>query len=164
MKRFFVTLIFFLFFFLPRPIEAKDYRILSADFVVHLQADGAAQITETRTYRFDGSFSWADEWINLVAPREIKDLVITENNQPIKFESRREVDRFYVKWFYTADTEDKTFVINYKITNAITRQQDIAEFYWQLIGDKWTKQTGKVSAKVFLPAPAPNDQIWAFGE
>jgi len=36
-------------------------------------------------------------------------------------------------------------------------------FYWQLIGDAWTKPTGNVTARVLLPVSVARDQIWAFG-
>jgi len=44
----------------PGKVAAKDYSIESADIQVQLNLDGSADITETRTYDFDGSFSWAE--------------------------------------------------------------------------------------------------------
>jgi len=56
---------------LTTAVYAKGYSITSADFKVQLNADGSADVVETRAYQFDGSFSWADEWINLKS--KIKD-------------------------------------------------------------------------------------------
>jgi len=53
------------YFLLATNASAKDYSIKTADFKVQLQEDGSAEVTETRTYYFDGSYSWADEWIDL---------------------------------------------------------------------------------------------------
>src|SRR3989344_1965362 len=66
MKKY-LFLIFISFFLLifPCSVYAKDYSIKSADITVQIQSDGSADVTETRTYDFDGSYSWADEWINL---------------------------------------------------------------------------------------------------
>ncbi|PIU03309.1 hypothetical protein COT44_03740 [Candidatus Shapirobacteria bacterium CG08_land_8_20_14_0_20_39_18] len=46
-------------------VYAKDYSILSADFQVQLDSDGSADVIEKRTYNFNGSYSWVDEWIPL---------------------------------------------------------------------------------------------------
>ena len=66
-KSSFLSLAIFIlgFIFFPSDIYAKDYSIKSADFVVQINKDGSATITEKRTYVFDGSFSWADQWIPL---------------------------------------------------------------------------------------------------
>ena len=79
------------------------------------------------------------------------------------FETSLNSDKAYVKWYYTALNEQKTFVVSYVIENAVTNHLDISEFYWKLIGDEWTKGVGSVNAKVILPYDAPDDQIWAFG-
>ncbi|PIY65598.1 hypothetical protein COY91_02320 [Candidatus Shapirobacteria bacterium CG_4_10_14_0_8_um_filter_39_15] len=84
-------------------------------------------------------------------------------NTPGTYQTTITTDKFYVKIYYSAYNESKTFILKYKILNAITAQQDIGEFYWQLIGDQWAKSTGQVTAAVLLPEPAPNDQIWAYG-
>jgi hypothetical protein len=63
----------FLPFFSPSLVLAKDYQILSAD-----------------------------EWINVAAPRAIKNLIVSENGRPVKMETRLEPGRVYFKWFYTA--------------------------------------------------------------
>ena len=41
----------------PARVDAKDFSITSADFLVRLKSNGSADITETRTYQFDGSYS-----------------------------------------------------------------------------------------------------------
>ena len=63
-----LSLIFFVFtpyFLFTNTVCAKDYSITNADFTVQINSDGSADVTEIRTYYFDGSFSWADEWLNL---------------------------------------------------------------------------------------------------
>ena len=161
----------FLILLLPRPISAKDYSIDSADFIVQLKSDGSAYITETRIYNFDGSFSWADEWIPLKG-NSIKNYELWEGNNKYKENSLTlpgnysinvDGDKFYIKWYYVAQNEERTFTSKYVIQHAVTNHSDISEFYWQLVGDEWTKGTKNVSAKVYLPIPAPSDKIWAFG-
>ena len=157
---------------------AKDYSISKVEIEVNLQKDGSALVKEIRTYNFDGSFSWADEWINLKAKcsgcknylisdfslEDEKDSYVrNSSNLPHSYSLEELKDRFYVKWFYSATNESKTFTLKYKIQNAVTNHKDIAEFYWQLVGDEWPKASSEVRARVFLPSEAPNDKIWAFG-
>ncbi|BCX14500.1 MAG: hypothetical protein KatS3mg088_183 [Patescibacteria group bacterium] len=179
LKRNISLLIFsLLFLFFPSFAFAKDYSIPKVDIEVNLFSDGSALVKETRTYSFDGSFSWADEWINLSARckgcrnYEISDFSLEENgvfyvDKDISsagfYQTEKDEEVFYVKWFYNASNEQKTFTLKYKIKNAITNRADISEFYWQLIGDKWTKSTGEVKATVFLPFAVADDKIWAFG-
>ena len=153
-----VTSLFFVFLFTPKLAFAKDYTLPTADFVVQINPDGSANVTEIRTYNFDGSFTWADEWIYLKSS-SISDISLTGGDLTQEVSP----DKIYLKWTFSATNENKTFVIKYKIDRAVINNSDIAEFYWQLIGDQWTKGVGQVTAKVILPYPAPNDQIWAFG-
>ncbi|OGC70653.1 hypothetical protein A2415_01715, partial [candidate division WWE3 bacterium RIFOXYC1_FULL_39_7] len=205
MKRF-LYLLFILssFCIFPKTVHSKDYSIKSADFTVQLNSDGSADVTETRTYHFDGSFTWADEWIPLTAKistnkyqfpiSKLKTYVKNTNNQSGKnkqpqnfiitnfelwegdFQYNNRTDgtdksyttnitdgKFYVKWYYQAVNESKTFILKYKIQNAITNHSDISEFYWKLIGDEWSKGTGDVTATVYLPSKLPSDRLWGFG-
>src|SRR4030042_714262 len=145
--------------FLPSRVLAKDYSIKSADIDVQINGDGSANITESRIYSFDGSYSWADEWIFLKG-HTISGIEVAGAD---KFTVSQETDKVYIKWYYTAENEEKTFTLNYVIKDALTNQKDTSEFYWQLIGGEWAKGTGEINAKVHLPYPVPNDQVWAFG-
>src|SRR3972149_6351410 len=164
MKKLLFILLFLCFFLFPAKTLAKDYSIPSADFRVQLYSDGSADVVETRTYSFDGSFSWADEWIILKDDAKISDIEVREGERgyalsdseaPGSFQLSESSDRIYLKWFYSALDSDKTFTLKYHIDNAVTVHSDIAEFYWQLVGDEWVKATGQVNAKVFLASPAP---------
>jgi hypothetical protein len=75
----FSIILFLLFLFFPSNIYAKDYSIKSADFTVQINRDGSATITEKRTYVFDGSFSWADQWIPLKDGSTVTDFEMSEN-------------------------------------------------------------------------------------
>src|SRR3990167_4973825 len=81
MKKFILLLFLALFFFLPSRVFAKDYSIPSADFEVRINPDGSVNITETRTYSFDGSFSWADEWIILKKDYKISNFEVWEGEK-----------------------------------------------------------------------------------
>jgi len=176
LKKKILALLFFLFVFLfsSKFVYAKDYSILSADFKVQLNLDGSAGVTETRAYYFDGSFSWIDQTINLNTKYKIQNTnfelweglqkyLQSDSGQPGTYQLTITPEKLYLKAYYQANFESKTFTLKYKIENAIINHDDIAEFYWQLIGGEWSKPHQKVTAEVILPLPAPDDQIWAFG-
>ena len=178
---FFIFISSLLTLLFSKNIQAKDYSIQSANITVEIQKDGSAEVVEERTYNFSGSYSWADEWINLKAKCDgvsfcenykISNFSISENN--LAYVNSEEetagtynvsvtTEKLYVKWFYTALDETKTFNLKYTINNAVTNHSDISEFYWKIIGEDWVKPTGSVTSKIFLPYEAPSDQIWAFG-
>jgi len=172
MKKVFLSIFFaIIILFIPSTVFAKDYSIPTANFDVQIQKDGSANVTETRTYDFSGSYSWADEWI-LKKEFRITNYELSEGNKkyaenatglPGTFSVQDEGNRIYIKWNYSATDEEKTFTLSYKVENAVTNQKDISEFYWQLIGDQWTKGVDAVTAKIHLAYPAPDSQIWAFG-
>ncbi|MBP9759716.1 DUF2207 domain-containing protein, partial [Candidatus Dojkabacteria bacterium] len=160
MKKIFILLTFLLFFFYPSTdIYAKDYSIKSVDFEVRINKNGSATVTEKRTYNFDGSFTWADEWIPLKGYTIKNVKLIGADN----FTSSIQNDKLYIKWYYSAVNEIKTFTLNYTIENAVTNHNDISEFYWQLIGDEWEKTTENVTAKVMLYEDAKDNKIYGFG-
>lgn len=163
--------ILFIFLISPSDVFAKDYSITDAQISVRINPDGSADISEKRTYDFDDQFSWADEWINLV-PKcvgcqnyTIRNAVVSDDTTKkiLPTEIQNTPDKFYIKWHYTANNEIKTFLLNYKIENAVTNHNDISEFYWQLIGDGWDKGVGNVDTKIYISPPAPDNKIWAFG-
>jgi hypothetical protein len=67
-----------LFIISVAPVLAKDYSFPQVSFLVHLQPDGSAQVEEKRTYNFNGSFSWADEYIKVKSQNsKVKNYQIT---------------------------------------------------------------------------------------
>src|SRR5260221_3833318 len=169
MKKFLLlTFLMSVFLFFPKNAFAKSYSIPQVNIDVTLNFDGSARITETRTYNFDGSFSWADEWINTKAKCTgcsdyiISDVSLTSGGVEVEKNISDYGDKFYVKWYYSAFNEARTFNFSYTVKNALINNTDTSEFYWQLIGDKWNVGTAQVNALLHLPAGIDAPQIKAF--
>lgn len=132
------VLLFFLlicnFTFWSKEVLAKDYSITKADIKINLLADGSAKFSETRTYDFEGSFSWADQWIHL-APKckncvkyQITDVSLRDESRIYKQEQSENPNTFYykigedfyIKWHYWTVNASKTFTLTYTSTNTIT--------------------------------------------
>lgn len=88
-----------------------------------------------------------------------------KNSKPSTFYFKEKKDSYYLKWFYQAENESKVFLITYEIKNALTLHEDIAEFYWELIGKNWETFQDNISIRIFLPQGIPEDKIqaWAHG-
>src|SRR3989344_8590922 len=70
MKKFLFLSVFLLFFLLPSPTYAQDYYFPNVTYEYTIQPTGAINVVEQRTYHFDGSFSWATEYIPLEGERQ----------------------------------------------------------------------------------------------
>jgi len=144
---------------LATPLFAKSYYYPEIRTDVTLNADGSARVIQTRTYAFNGSFSWA--FVDLkqqgsdgvvfnslteMTPtgwREIKPLEVTQTGKSL-----------YIKWGYSAEDETKTFVLDCTVKGAVKRFADVAEFYWKVIEDEHERvQNAKTT--VTLPAASP---------
>lgn len=53
----------------------------------------------------------------------------------------------------------KTYVINYKVKNAINFFEDDDEFYWNVTGNDWELPIDTASANVFLPAQTEIEKV-----
>ena len=134
---------------------------------------GISPSMNTRTYAFQGSFSWAQLWIPLQVTRDGRKYDITvenfrildEDGTPLRTEINRSSRRMEVKWHYSAADEERTFHIGYTVKNGIASYPEVTELYWQVIGDGWDRPTRSVEVKVFLPVDVPSDKellvIWA---
>jgi uncharacterized membrane protein len=173
---FFALSLFFLAL-VPQTAFAKDYSITSADINININSDGSATFSETRTYNFDGSYSWADLKIPLAAKctgcvsykisnislkDELRSYDQSTAETPNSYNYSIGSD-FYIKWVYAALNTTKTFTLTYTIENAVTNHTDVSEFYWQVIGDKWDKGTENVSVTVNLPGIYESETLHAFG-
>jgi len=155
-------------------IAKKSYSIEQIQINAELLADGSLKIEESRTYKFRGRFRWADYKLPLDKVGVIKDFTLRENSQLFDHNSSEEPgtfviesneDRFYVKWFYKARSETRTFILNYTITDVATIYDDIAELYIKFIGEANPKTVGDVDITLKLPQPINMTQVqaWAHG-
>ena len=166
---FVLSLLFFSFFFLGNAF-AKDYYFPKVKAQYKINADGRINVVEQRTYKFSGSFSWADLYIPLKVSRlgntynvQITNFRISENGKPVNFSSSVDQNgKFYARWSYSAYNENRTFDISYSLLGALSSGQDFDEFYWQVIGDNWIKKTEWTEFLISFPINIPKNQVYAF--
>ena len=170
-----ITLLIALFSFvlIPQQAHAKSYTIDNAQIDVQINPDGTADVSETRTYSFDGHFENGEWRTNIEKNRiDINSVSLSEDGKEYQLNSALSpgyysVDEFgndlVIKWKYSADDETKNFTIKFKIMDAVSNYSDTAQFYWKFIGDGWGVSTQKVRAIIKLPYPATKEHLKAWG-
>jgi len=141
------------------PLLAKSYYYPEIRTDVYLNVDGSAHVIQERTYAFSGSFSWAD--VNL-KKQGADDIVLNslEEKMPGGWQGIRpqevtsSASALYIRWGYSAEDEEKTFVLDYTVKGAVKRHADVADFYWKVIEDEHAR-VRTTRTTVTLPAPSP---------
>ena len=168
-----------LFFNIPQ-VQAKSYTISPVNITETVLKDGSMKVEETRTFNFEGNFTFAYQYINKhgqrTEPYILSNFKICDEltcfkqssidtNIPNTFFLREESNRYYFKWFYSASNQSKTFKLSYDVTNAVTLQSDTAEIYWQAIGKDWEIEQKNITVKFLLPMGIDGSKIqaWAHG-
>jgi len=186
-KLFFRAIIFiFLVFFLSGPAKAKSYSIPQVDIKITIRPDGSALVEEKRLFNFNGEFTFAFQEINKNSSEREKPYLLTDfkvcdrrecyqqlegsdikradkNQLPETFYLEEKEKTYFVKWFYQANNQKKEFLFSYQIENAITLHQDIAELYWQLVGDNWEIPQKNIKAEIIFPPYLGDQDLIAWG-
>jgi len=169
-----IGLVHLFLFFSPVQSKKKSYRIERVVILAQVNLDGSMSIQETRTYRFRGRFKCADYRLPIKGFASVEDFSLRDDDLTYRpgqsdergtYQIQKSEDEFYVKWFYRAANETRTFVLSYRVTHLLRVYPDVAELYYMFIGDGWDRVTKEVSVTIKLPEGAERDEIhaWAHG-
>ncbi|MBN1542292.1 DUF2207 domain-containing protein, partial [candidate division KSB1 bacterium] len=118
----------------------KRYELVSALIKAQLLSDGGMVISERRTYRFVGSFTFAFRTLPVrpgvryseFAVREGDMIFVRDDSRaPGTFIVENNTDALVVNWYYRARNETRTFEFIYRVDGAIERYADAAVLYYQ---------------------------------
>lgn len=159
---------------LSQPSFSKEYTIPVIRVEVSVNPNGTILITEYRTYKFDGSFSWADYRLPFgkgAGYTAITYIRISEDGTPFINENTEKTGTFLVnrndeeiqmKWFYDAEDEERTFAISYTLEGAIVIGPHWAEFFWNYLSDNREKDTDSLRIDMELPQSVGTDSIFTW--
>ncbi len=137
--------------------DSKHYDHPEIGIVFRLQPDGSAVVEETRAYRFTGSFSWA-QFVKDTQGKygtygiEFTGVRDADTGESLLFEQNPGPGSEILKWHYSAKDETKRFLILYRISGAVQRYEDAAQFYWKAVEDEHEKAL-KIGLEIIPPAP-----------
>ena len=136
----------------------KTFSLPSLDTTAVVTADGSMQVTEVITYDFSGgpfnfgirSFTQGDDRdriVDFTAADELGSLTVIPPAQSVSGEW---------EWQLRSPTSDRrvTFTLTYRVPGAVTVHADVADLYWQFIGNDHPG-VGQMRVHVQLPPGIP---------
>ena len=162
----------FLFFLISIVSFAANYRIEKLDIEANLQKDGSMVVSEAVTYDID-EINGVYFDIDAKGFGELQYIQVFEDDSTGGFKevdsSNYEVsvsDELYrIKLYSKNHNNRRTFKFVYKLPEAITVYDDVAQFNRKMVGQEWQQGINYITAKVIIPVSASydNSNILVFG-
>ena len=162
----------FLFFLISIVSFAANYRIEKLDIEANLQKDGSMVVSEAVTYDID-EINGVYFDIDAKGFGELEYIQVFEDDSTGGFKevdsSNYEVsvnDELYrIKLYSKNHNNRRTFKFVYKLPEAITVYDDVAQFNRKMVGKEWQQGINYITAKVIIPVSASydNSNILVFG-
>ena len=162
---------------LPSKVSANKVEYFVSNYVVdiNIENDGSAVFEERITYVFDGSFNGVFRDIDISGSGGIyeQEVFIDKNSslEQIKldnsgdpgtytFQVENNLAKF--KLYEPVKNDIKTFVFKYRLTDVITRYNDIAEFNRKIIDQGWNIPLNNINAIISVPQGSSANNIRVF--
>ena len=162
----------FLFFLISIVSFAASFRIEKLDIEANLQKDGSMVVSEAVTYDID-EINGVYFDIDAKGFGELQYIQVFEDDSTGGFKevdtSNYEVsvsDELYrIKLYSKNHNNRRTFKFVYKLPEAITVYDDVAQFNRKMVGQEWQQGIKYITAKVIIPVPTSydNSNILVFG-
>ena len=162
----------FLFFLISIVSFAASFRIEKLDIEANLQKDGSMVVSEAVTYDID-EINGVYFDIDAKGFGELEYIQVFEDDSTGGFKevdsSNYEVsvsDELYrIKLYSKNHNNRRTFKFVYKLPEAITVYDDVAQFNRKMVGQEWQQGINYITAKVIIPVPVSydNSNILVFG-
>ena len=162
----------FLFFLISIVSFAASFRIEKLDIEANLQKDGSMVVSEAVTYDID-EINGVYFDIDAKGFGELEYIQVFEDDSTGGFKevdsSNYEVsvsDELYrIKLYSKNHNNRRTFKFVYKLPEAITVYDDVAQFNRKMVGKEWQQGIKYITAKVIIPVSASydNSNILVFG-
>jgi len=158
-------------FFTAGNALASDYAIPKITVDVQITDDGIVQITEYLTYRFDGTFSWAQYSLPMEGFSEVRNIRVSEQDGSYINENTEEAGTYSVsegsgsvniKWHYNASDTTRVFSISYDLVDALTIGPDESQFFWNYLSSSRDKSTDELNVTITLPESVSDDELHAW--
>ena len=155
-------------------VWAKSYRITQVDMEARLQPDGGMLVSEARTYRFKGSFSYAYRdmprggrvtFDGFEVLEDGRPYVLSDSEAPGTYQVSATSSGIRVTWHYSASNESRTFEFRYRARDAVDRYEDAAVLYYKFLSEEWEIPQSGITLRVVPPEPIPREDLneWLHG-
>jgi uncharacterized membrane protein YgcG len=130
--------------------SGKSYSLPEVRIEATVLPDGSIRLVEQRTFDFQGQFSFA--FFTVAEPLEhVQDFEVTEDGRALDVVQESDLGQFRATWYFSAQDDQRTFRISYRVICAVQAYRDAAHLLWQFVGTGWDVPTDHVSVRVHLP-------------
>lgn len=159
----------------------KTYNLSGYAINVIVNKDGSANFEERLTYNFDGKFNGVTRDVDFSLTKGLKDkkVYVLENDnlkelqlnpgnsldatgKPGTYNFIEEGTLAKLKLFEVSENQEKTFVIKYKLIDAVTKYKDTAEFNRKIVDSRWKTRLDNIKIKITLPPGATKEELKIF--
>ena len=163
----------FLFFLISIVSFAASFRIEKLDIEANLQKDGSMVVSEAVTYDID-EINGVYFDIDAKGFGELEYIQVFEDDQNTggfkevdssNYEVSVSDELYRIKLYSKNHNNRRTFKFVYKLPEAITVYDDVAQFNRKMVGQEWQQGIKYITAKVIVPVPTDydNSNILVFG-
>lgn len=172
------------------PTNEKQYEIDAANVEITLQRDGSLLVRESLRFDFTGSFTGAYRDIPLRGGARITDMAVYGNGvrytpgAATGLGSYDRPDSFGVKefdgtsdfsgagdtaaanrylrvvWHYSAEDEDRTFDLVYRVSGATNVRDDVVDVTWSIWGSQWDFWLNDLDARITAASGVAPTHSW----
>lgn len=144
---------------LAAPAAAKSYAHPLIEQRFTIRANGDVDVEDVRSYRFDGSFSFATLTIReggRHGARRVEYAGVWDADSGARQVSAvsRDSKGATIRWSYQAQDGTRRFLIRYRLIGAVSRHPGAAQFYWKVVEDEHAP-IAHLRVTVVPPAPSP---------
>lgn len=167
-----LTALLLLFLFSPASLFAQDLAIEKYQSHISIYKDSSFTVTESLNVVFSRAkhgiyreipYRYVDELGNTVYTPITVSSVTDGSGKPWKYRVRRQGNVVYIRIgdpdTYVSGTQ--TYVITYRVENALLFLQDHDELYWNVTGNYWKAPIGRAEAVVALDRTAAAEPVVA---
>ncbi len=159
----------------------RVYYISGYDMKVNVQSDGSADIEESITYNYNGSFNGAlrdvdfsqtkgisEQKVYVLKDGNAVEWVLNEGNSidgsgnPGTYNFQIVGEKAKFKIFERSSNEEKTFIIKYRLLDVVEKYSDVATFNRKLIDTGWETRLDNINIRITLPEGATKEELKVF--
>ncbi|MBM3668077.1 MAG: DUF2207 domain-containing protein [Actinobacteria bacterium] len=156
----------------PASAAARSSDVTEAAVEMRVGRDAALLVSERLTFSYDGSFQASYRDILLKKGEQMSAVSVREGARPYRsggctsfgctdaagsYGATLIPGGVRVVWHHKAADEARTFTVSYRVEDAIVAYRDLLDLEWQVWGDQWDFDLGKLVATVRDPALRPHE-------
>lgn len=153
----------------------RSYSIDRVEMAAEVLPDGSMQVSEQYTVHFHGTYSGMFRWIYKRSGMSVVDVAVEEGGMSYRLNPETQpgpADTFFVEdgpdrvkmdWSFDATDQVRTFILRYRVLNAVVVHDDVAELYYKFFGEESDHPFEHATVRLTLPAGAELGDVRAWG-